>query len=179
MTDSTLFQTEQAEQVFETRWFSIEKIPNRLETENPYYRLSCDDSVEILALTPDKQVLMVLQFRPAVSMPMLELPAGHVDPGETPEQAVQRELEEETGYACEWITYLGPHKIAASRINSTLHLYFGHNAYKIIGECRKHEKVDAVLMPLDEFRKRIQEGQYLEMSGIATYCLANLAGFVS
>ena len=172
------FQIEQAEQVFTTRWFSIEKIPNRREIEKPYYRLSCADSVEILAITPDSQVLLVRQYRPAVSMPMLELPAGHVDPGETPEQAVQRELEEETGYVCERITYLGPHKIAASRINSTLHLYVGHNASKINGDFRKQEAVDVRLMPLDDFRSRIRDGDYQEMSGIATYCLANLKGLV-
>ncbi len=178
MTAETPFHSELAETVFETPWFSIERIPHITEPDNPYFRLSCDDSVEILALTPEKQVLLVEQYRPAVSMPMLELPAGHIDSGETPEVAVQRELEEETGYACEWITYLGPHKIAASRINSTLHLFYGHNALKIDGEHRKQEKVDLSLMPLEEFVQNIRDGQYLEMSGIATYCLANLAGLV-
>ena len=178
MATEIVFHPEQAEKVFETPWFSIERIPHVNEPDNPYFRLSCDDSVEILAVTPEQQVLLVEQYRPAVNMPMLELPAGHIEPGETPEIAVQRELEEETGYVCEWMTYLGPHKIAASRINSVLHLYYGHNAKKIIGEYRKQEKVDLTLLPLEEFVQRIRDGRYLEMSGVATYCLANLAGLV-
>ena len=56
------------------------------------------DFVVIVAVTRQDQILLVRQFRPAAAAVTLELPAGHVDPGETPEQAARRELLEETGY---------------------------------------------------------------------------------
>jgi len=55
----------------------------------------------ILALTPDNQVITVTQYRPGHQQILTELPAGFVDPGETPLQAAQRELLEETGYTGE------------------------------------------------------------------------------
>ncbi len=45
------------------------------------------------------RVVMVRQWRPAVKAWVLEVPAGRVEPGEGPEQAARRELEEEVGYA--------------------------------------------------------------------------------
>jgi ADP-ribose pyrophosphatase len=43
-------------------------------------------------------VVLIRQYRPAVGLTLWELPAGRIDPGETPEAAAERELMEETGY---------------------------------------------------------------------------------
>ena len=43
------------------------------------------------------EVVLIKQFRPSVEETLLEIPAGRIDSGETPEQAASRELEEETG----------------------------------------------------------------------------------
>lgn len=63
------------------------------------------DGVAILALLhsagnsrQSDEMLLVTQFRPPVNAVTLELPAGLIDAGETPEQAALRELKEETGY---------------------------------------------------------------------------------
>ncbi len=44
------------------------------------------------------RVLLVRQYRLPAEAMLWELPAGRLDPGETPLQAARRELEEETGY---------------------------------------------------------------------------------
>jgi ADP-ribose pyrophosphatase len=57
----------------------------------------------ILALADDGRVLIERQFRYAMQQVYVEIPAGKIDPGETPLQTARRELLEETGYtAKQW-----------------------------------------------------------------------------
>ncbi|MGI8645437.1 MAG: NUDIX hydrolase [Nocardioides sp.] len=56
-------------------------------------------TVAVLALTPDRDVVMVEQFRPGPERRVLSVPRGLVDEGETVSDAAARELREETGYA--------------------------------------------------------------------------------
>ena len=53
------------------------------------------------------RILMLRQYRYAVGQVMAELPAGKLDPGESPEEAARRELREETGQACQSLVRLG------------------------------------------------------------------------
>jgi ADP-ribose pyrophosphatase len=52
----------------------------------------------VVAVDAAEQIILVRQARPAVGADVLELPAGIVDPGETPLACASRELQEETGY---------------------------------------------------------------------------------
>jgi len=55
-------------------------------------------SVVVLPVLPDGRILLVQQYRYAARQYLWELVAGRMDPGETPRQAAERELIEETGY---------------------------------------------------------------------------------
>jgi ADP-ribose pyrophosphatase len=57
------------------------------------------DSSAVVAVDDDDGVLLVRQLREAARRPLLELPAGTVEEGETPLACAQRELAEETGLA--------------------------------------------------------------------------------
>lgn len=92
--------------VFSTPWFQV--VSKLIEGDShPYYALSLPDYVCVVALTNARRLVLVRQYRPAVEELTLELPAGHVDPGETPEHAARRELLEETGYSCDRLELVG------------------------------------------------------------------------
>ena len=55
-------------------------------------------SVVVLPVLPDRRILMIQQYRHAAKQYLWELVAGRIDAGETPLQAAERELIEETGY---------------------------------------------------------------------------------
>jgi len=57
------------------------------------------DVSAVIAKRGDKLV-MLRQWRPVLGKELVEIPAGHIDDGESPEEAAARELEEETGYRC-------------------------------------------------------------------------------
>ncbi|KAH9040443.1 NUDIX hydrolase domain-like protein [Lactarius pseudohatsudake] len=67
------------------------------------------DAVAVLALIRSKtrafpiSTVIIEQYRPPIGKFIVELPAGLIDDGETPEQAAIRELREETGYEAEGV----------------------------------------------------------------------------
>src|SRR5580704_13781140 len=72
-------------------------MPNGMIVDD-YYVLEYGSWVNGVAITEDNKVLMVKQYRHAADIISLEIPGGVVDEGEEPQQALRRELLEETGY---------------------------------------------------------------------------------
>ena len=71
--------------------------------ENQHLRITLPSVVAVVALLPgtsvkSPKVVLIEQLRPAVGGVLYEIPAGHIEEGESPGQAAARELEEETGY---------------------------------------------------------------------------------
>lgn len=64
-------------------------------------------AVCVVPLTDEGEVVMVKQFRYPFEEVLLEIPAGKLEPGEDPLEAVKRELEEESGAVAGKIEYIG------------------------------------------------------------------------
>jgi ADP-ribose pyrophosphatase len=118
------------------------------------------DTVAVLALTDDDQVVLVREFRPGPEELILELPGGLIDEGQTPEEAARRELLEETGYEGT-ITLVGTLLVDA-------YSTFSKHAFIATG-CRKVTKpaegalTEPVLMPLAEFREHLRGGRLTDV----------------
>ncbi|NPA24609.1 MAG: NUDIX hydrolase [Deltaproteobacteria bacterium] len=69
--------------------------------------LESRDWVNVVALTPEKEVVLVKQFRFGRGEVTIEIPGGVVDGGEEHGAAARRELTEETGFSGGKWTYLG------------------------------------------------------------------------
>ena len=76
-------------------------------TEDDFYIIKASNWVNIIALTPEEDVVMVKQHRFGCDEVTLELPGGIIDEKEDPQQAALRELVEETGFAAESASPLG------------------------------------------------------------------------
>src|SRR5262245_13769381 len=87
---------------------SDRKISPRTQKEHDFYVIDSVNWVNVVAMTPDRQLVMVEQYRHGSNTVELEIPGGMMDATDVrPELTAQRELREETGYEGENIRVLG------------------------------------------------------------------------
>ena len=78
---------------------SDRKISPRTQQEHDFFVIDCVNWVNVIGITPDKQLVMVEQYRHGSNTVELEIPGGMMDAGDaSPEATGMRELREETGY---------------------------------------------------------------------------------
>ena len=80
-----------------------------------------------IPILPDGKIAMIRQYRYAVKQVMIELPAGKLDEGETPEDCALRELEEEIGYRANKLTFLANIHPAIGFANENMWLYLAED----------------------------------------------------
>lgn len=116
-------QRPSGESVFQTPWFEIVATPAP-GGGAPFYVLHCTDFVLLAALNEQGELLLVRQYRPGAGGVTLEVPGGHVEAGETPEQAARKELLEETGHEAGPLELLAVLSPSNARFTNRMWCYF-------------------------------------------------------
>jgi ADP-ribose pyrophosphatase len=99
-----------------------------------YYVLEYPNWVNAVAITEDNKILMVHQYRHAAGIVSHEIPGGVIDPGETAEQAIRRELLEETGYQFDDFELLNVVYANPSTANNFTTCYLARGGKKVQGQ---------------------------------------------
>lgn len=121
--------------------------------------LECSDWVNVVALTPNDEVVMVRQFRFGSGAITLEIPGGLVDPGEEPLVAAARELREESGYEAAKISSLGTISPNPAMQRNRLHTFLAEGCRKV-GEIQPDagEDLEVVLHKLGDIPALLASG---------------------
>lgn len=84
------------------------KVSPRTGKEHDFFVIDCVNWVNIIALTPERDIVFIEQYRHGSNTVELEIPGGMMDPGEpSPVATAIRELREETGYEGENARLIG------------------------------------------------------------------------
>jgi 8-oxo-dGTP pyrophosphatase MutT (NUDIX family) len=105
----------------------------------------------VFAITPNREVVLIKQYRHGVRKIIWEFPGGIVEDGEEPLAGAKRELLEETGYSAPAFIEVGQvYPNPASQTN-TLFCYLAQDAEKIQGQhLDEAEEIEVHLIPLEE-----------------------------
>ncbi|MDD5591647.1 MAG: NUDIX hydrolase [Dehalococcoidales bacterium] len=125
-----------------------------------------EDCVAIIAVNGDS-ILLVRQFRKPVEQELLEIPAGGINPGESPEEAVSRELREETGYLPQKIERLGGFYSIPGYGTEYLYLYLATDLTPGRLFAEDTESISVVPVPVNQILDLIASGNICDAKSIA------------
>jgi ADP-ribose pyrophosphatase len=144
------------------------------QVASPFYVLEYPPWVNVVAITPEHQILLVRQYRPGLGRVLLELPAGAVEPGDaTVLDAAKRELLEETGFSSDSISHTGTACADPANHNNLTFSFLARNAQRV-SEPQPHaaEHLEVLLMPVDEVVSRAGTEDFLQALHVSSLLFA-------
>lgn len=126
-------------------------------------------SAVMMAVDRDQRILLVKQFRLPAEAYLWELPAGRLDPGESPLQAAKRELREETGYeAADW-TNLASFWASPGYVAEKMNVFLATSLSEGKQEPMEDERIEIRWFSKAEVGRMIREGEISDAKTIVGY----------
>ena len=119
-------------------------------------------SVAALPVFDDSRVVLVRQYRYAVDALVWELPAGRRDPGESPEEGAQRELEEEVGLHAARLEPICTFWTTPGFCDEVMHLFRATGLEPVPPRPEADEKIEHATFTLDEAMAMVGRGEIRE-----------------
>ena len=120
-----------------------------------------------MALKKDGYYFMVRRYRYALGKDMLEFPAGKIEKGEDPDEAIRREIVEETGYSAKNIrkfSYIVP---TCGYCSEKIHLYYGEADEHPGQHFDEDERLNLEKYTFDQIREMIRNNEIDDSKTIA------------
>lgn len=180
--DKRAWQVTESSYVVDTRFLRLRKDTIELpggEIVRDYYVRESRGFVVVCALTPDGRVVLVRQYKHGIGKELLELPAGAIDPGETPGETALRELREETGYTADVIEHVRAFVVDPTNSDTVGHLFLARNAQATHAqELDVTEQIHVLTVPPHELRALVRDGTIDSVTHVASIYLLSDLGFL-
>jgi ADP-ribose pyrophosphatase len=148
------------------------ELPNGTVIENYFVRESRGFAI-VAALTPDRLIVLVRQYKHGIAEIVLELPAGMIDPDEAPEACAIRELAEETGYAGDPPRLLRTLFADPTSSNASFHVFLIENAVpKFAQSLDTTEAIVVETATIEELHAAVRDGRIGSGSQVAAAYVA-------
>jgi ADP-ribose pyrophosphatase len=160
-----MWQTLKSETVYQG-WLTVvrDRVVTPAGAEADWTYVAANGAAAVLAFTGEGQVVLTRQYRHPLRRTILDLPAGGIRPGETPEQAAHRELAEETGFTTPELHLLGQFYPAPGLMAQTVYVFVTHDLVKGTPALDEHELIDTVLMDWAELVAQVVAGEAVDVT---------------
>ena len=119
-------------------------------------------SVAALPVHSDGRVVLIRQYRYAVDERVWEIPAGRLDPGETPEQGARREVEEEVGLQAGHLEPISVFFTTPGFCDETMDLFRATDLREVPPRPEADERIETGVFAFDEARAMVTRGEVRE-----------------
>ncbi len=156
-----------SEYLFHDLWFRVRKdiceAPDG-KIIDPYYVYEFPEWATAFPLTENGEVIMVRQYRHAAGEVCIELPGGCIDAADkSDEDAVARELLEETGYSFSSFEYLGRISANPSTNNNMMHMFLARGGKKVKEQqLDGNEDIQVELHTIDEIKEMLIKNEIIQ-----------------
>ena len=149
-------------EIADCRVFKVREDTSRRDSdgsEATFFVVENPDWSNVVAITKDRDVVLIEQFRHGVEGMVIEIPGGMVDEGEDPLAAASRELTEETGYTPGKIVEIGKSFPNPAIQNNTIHHFLALDCEKTTESAfDDHESISTHLLPLSKLDSLVHNG---------------------
>lgn len=116
-------------------------------------------AVAIIPVTKNGNMIFVKQFRKPLERSLIEIPAGKIEENEDPEITAVRELEEETGFTTDTLTYVASFYTSPGFADEIIHLYYTDQLRPLTErvEGDEDEFVEIVELSLEEAEQYVRD----------------------
>lgn len=125
----------------------------------------------VLAVDEDNYIYLVSQYRKPFEKDLIEVPAGKLEKGENPDEAVKRELKEETGLEAESWQKLGVFMPSPGFCNELIHIYLATDLHQGEAEPDEGELLSLIRVSYDEAYKKIFTGEMTDAKTVLALSL--------
>ena len=156
------WKTLSTREVYKNNWMRLREDVAELPSGHTTIYGVCEfgQCVGVLPFVDDNYVVMIRQYRYVQrESHRWEMPTGGIRPGETPEDAAQRELMEEAGYRAGQLIWVSSYFTSKSVCEETAHLYIGRDLTPAGAPPDETEFFERAVIPFDEVLRMVNASE--------------------
>lgn len=167
-------ETVESKKIYQGRLLGLRDDTVRLKNGRTSKREICEHpgAVAIVAVTKDKEMVLIRQFRQPAKDVILEIPAGLIEKNEEPSEAAKRELEEETGYLAKKITPVFEAYTSPGYSTEVLKYYLATDLEERKQRYEEDENIQVAKMRIEEAWQLVEAGEVRDNKTIVGITIA-------
>jgi ADP-ribose pyrophosphatase len=139
--------------------------------QNPFDFISHPGSVAIIPIDQQNRVIFIRQWRKAAGKILVELPAGLLEEGKSPQEQARKELREETGFDAKKLTSLGGFFTTPGFCNEYIHLFLAEELFFSPLQEEDTDSIDLYPIAREQIPQLIRQGQIIDAKTLAALFL--------
>lgn len=168
------FENKDEELIYHGRVFDLvrARIAHEDGRQHTYDLVKHNGAVVILPIDEQGRIFFVRQYRVGAGQILLELPAGLLEEGESPEVSAAREIQEEIGMAAASLTPLGTFYMVPGYSTEKMHIFLATGLSESVLDPDDDEYLEVAAIPIPEVMKMARSGQITDGKTLAVLLLA-------